>query len=545
MGAHDAVVASGTPTYTAGKFGNALSGGSLAIAGDLSSDVGTIECWVKNSTSGNGNQVAVGNSATGIWIGQNNLGNAIFGRSGGAGTSTVAIADGVWHHLLLTITGTTYTLYVDGVVAISQSFTSTMSLTDGTGIGSYGPAKTFAYGGQIDEVRISNSVRQTAAFTPPTSAYTVDGATTALFHLEADGTDSTGNTTRFAPTNTGMVFSPGNWDVTSTRAKTINPGARFRCCVTGSPTSLQLTFDTSGLVAPLPILKYRIDELGWKVVTLASTVNIALPTTNGWPEHTVEFVVQGTSEFVTRWTPQEAHVSLTGVIAVGGSSPALAVSSKSSKSILVFGDSIVEGYKNLSNVTTPEGSDAEQGWAYQLGKYLGCEVGVIGFGGTKWVGTGQGGVPKLADSYALQWGGGPARSLSDLAPDAILISLGHNNQSQDYATVYPEVLACLQSMLAASSPKTTIIAMRPFFGMHAQTIQDAVTAINSRRVRYLDTTGFGGNTTADTLDGTHPTGAASTRAIAPRTAEAVRKLMNVRIFTNVAGVAVPAAITKL
>lgn len=545
MGAHDAAVASGTPTYTAGKFGNALSGGSLAISGDLSSDAGTIECWVKNSTSGNGNQVAVGNSATGIWIGQNNLGNALFGRSGGAGTSTVPIADGVWHHLALTVTGTTYTLYVDGVLAISQSFTSTMALTDGTGIGSYGPAKTFTYGGQIDEVRISNTVRYASAFAPPAAAFSVDATTTALFHLEADGTDSTGNTTRFAPTNAGMVFSPGNWDVSATRAKTITPGARFRCTVTGSPTSLQLTFDTGGLVAPLPILKYRVDELGWKVVPLAATVNITLPTSNGWPEHTLEFVVQSTSEFVNRWTPQEAHVSVTGVIAVGGSTPALATTSKSSKSILVFGDSIVEGYKNLANVTTPDGSDAEQGWAYQLGKYLGCEVGVIGFGGTKWVGTGQGGVPKLAESFGLHWGGGPARSLSTLAPDAILISLGHNNQNQDYATVYPEVLACLQAMVAAASPKTQIIVMRPFFGMHAQTIQDAVTAIGSRQVRYLDTSGMGGNTTADTLDGTHPTGAASTRAIAPRLAEAVRRVMNVRSFTNVGGVAVPSALSKL
>lgn len=545
MGAHDASVASGTPVYTAGKFGNAMSGGSLAIYGDMSSDVGTMECWVKNSTSGNGNQVALGNSATGIWIGQNNLGNALFGRPGGAGTSTVPIADGAWHHLLLTINGTTYTLYVDGVVAISQAYTSNMSLADGTGIGSYGPAKTFPFGGQIDEVRISNVVRYTAPFTPPAAQYGVDASTVALFHLQSDGTDSTGNTTRFAPTNTGMIFSPGNWDITAARAKTITPGASFRCCVTGSPTSLQLTFDTSGLVAPLPILKYRIDELGWKVVPLASTVNIALPTTNGWPEHTLEFVVQSTSEFVSRWTPQEAHVSLTGVLAVGGSSPALAAISKSPKSILVFGDSIVEGYKNLANVTTPDGSDAEQGWAYRLGAYLGCEVGVIGFGGTKWIGSGQGGVPKLGESFKLHWGGGPARSLSDLAPDAILISLGHNNQNQDYATVYPEVLACLQAMLAASSAKTQIIVMRPFFGMHAQTIQDAVNAIGSRRVRYLDTAGFGGNTGVDTLDGTHPTGAVAMRAIAPRVASAVRKMINVRVFMNVGGVAVPSAINVL
>lgn len=546
MGLHDATPTFGTPTYTAGKFGNALSGGALAVTGDMTSDAGTIEAWAKNSTSGNGNQVVFGSSTSGIWVGQNNLGNAIFGRPSGAGTSTVPIADGQWHHLALVVTGTTFTLYVDGVSAITQTYTSAMSLPDQAGIGIYGPVKSFPYTGQIDEVRISNTVRYTAAFTPPTQVFTRDANTVALYHLDEDGADSAGEQIRFAPSNTNIVYSPGNWDVTATRAKTINPGARFRCCIEGGVTGIQLTFDISGNVAPVPILKYRMDELGWKVVPLAATVTIPIPASNAWPVHTLEVVVQSTSEFVTRWTPQQAHVSLTGIlVAQGAVAPSLSPMSQADRKVLVFGDSIVEGYKNLLNVTTPDGSDAEQGWAYQLGKYLGAEVGVIGFGGTKWVGTGQGGVPKLAESFGLQWGGGPARSLSAIAPDLILISLGHNNQSQDYATVYPEVLACLQAMLAASSPKTTIIAMRPFIGMHAQTIQDAVAAVGSRRVQYMDTAGFGGNTSVDMLDGTHPTGFASTRSIAPKTAAAVRKRMNVRVFTNVAGVAVPSALQKL
>jgi len=546
MGLHDATPTYGTPVYGTGKFTSAMSGGALAVTGDLSSDAGTIEAWAKTSTSGNGNQVVFGSSASGIWIGQNNLGNAIFGRPGGAGASTVPIADGQWHHLALVVTGTTFTLYVDGVSAVSQSYTSAMSLPDSAGIGIYGPVKSFPYTGQIDEVRISNVVRYSAAFTPPTQAFARDANTVALFHLDEDGTDSAGDQTRFAPNHANIVYSPGNWDVTATRAKTINPGARFRLCIDGGVTGVQLAFDISGNVAPAPILKYRIDELGWKVVPLVANVTIPLPTSNTWPSHTLEVVVQSTSEFVTRWTPQQAHVSLTGVlVAAGATVPTLAPMSKADRTLLVFGDSIVEGYKNLSNVTTPDGSDAEQGWAYQLGRYLGAEVGVIGFGGTKYVGTGQGGVPKLAESFALQWGGGPARSLSALAPDVILISLGHNNQNQDYATVYPEVLACLQAMLAASSPKTTIIAMRPFIGMHAQTIQDAVTAIGSRRVQYMDTAGFGGNTSVDMLDGTHPTGYASTRSIAPKVAAAVRKVMNARLFTNVAGVAVPSAVQRL
>lgn len=96
-----------------------------------------------------------------------------------------------WYHAAATRSGTTFTLWLDGV---SQgTTTSTLTLGQGTGgkIGSHNDG-TLVHRGWIDEVRISNTARYTTAFTPSTVAFQRDDNTLLLLH--ADGTNGS---TRF------------------------------------------------------------------------------------------------------------------------------------------------------------------------------------------------------------------------------------------------------------------------------------------------------------------------------------------------------------
>lgn len=200
----------GTPTYTAGKFGDALSSGVLSAETATAWDapVGTAEVWVKTSTDAL--KVAVGSAGTGsdlavngVWIGVGETGKAAFGW--GVGQDSIAnmlltaqqsvfIADGSWHHLAVTFDGTKMRFWVDG----SLNFEKTMAGsyrgmywggTPGGGtapaIGGCGTSASYDWSGALDEIRISSVVRYSAAFTPPTSEFADDADTIALYHATA------------------------------------------------------------------------------------------------------------------------------------------------------------------------------------------------------------------------------------------------------------------------------------------------------------------------------------------------------------------------
>jgi hypothetical protein len=100
-----------------------------------------------------------------------------------------AFTTGQWYHIALVNNAGTAQMYVDGTAtgattALSGSFgISTSDLWVGAGAGSY------SLNGWMDEVRISNSARYTAGFTPSTTPFVNDANTLLLVH--ADGTDAT------------------------------------------------------------------------------------------------------------------------------------------------------------------------------------------------------------------------------------------------------------------------------------------------------------------------------------------------------------------
>lgn len=635
MGTYNAT-SSGSPTYVTGRFGNALnpSGGRLTLPASITNATGTFEAWV-NTTSTSGISVAFGCNTTGAqqWFG---VSSGVAAGSIGATslTSSINIADGAWHHLAITLTGTTATLWVDGGSGASGSTTSGLNLISATAIGAYGNSGSFLWPGQVDEVRISSTARYTGSFTRPSSAFADDGNTIALFHLEADGTDShgasgdttaptvpgtpaatagnasatitfsastdnvgvagyrvyssvdsyassvatgsaspitvtgltngtaytfkvaaydaAGNTsaqstisnsvtptsgsTSILPNDTGIAYSPFNWNVGSSKASTINAGAYFSASISNA-TAIALNFDVTSNSTPLPRIKARVDDGPWAIYTLAASIALTMPTTNTWGSHIIEVVVLSTDLFGNRWVGTQVNVNFTGLTCTGSSVATRAVPISGRPNVLFYGDSITEAYKSLENLSTPDGSDASVGWAYLQKQYLGIEAGIVGFGGQGWLVGGTGSVPALPSSYNLLYTG-VSRSFTTTVPDLIVINMGENDGAND---VTAAATSFLNTLLALNST-TKIALMRPFSGKAAAFLQAAATACNApSRVTYVDTTGWFNST--DSGDGQHPYGIASASSLAPRLASALRPILTPAVapkrYLNVGGTAKP------
>jgi hypothetical protein len=103
-------------------------------------------------------------------------------------TANSALKAGTWQHIALTRLGTLVTLWVDGVsvgtyntLPASSNFGNVASPFQ---IGTW-TNNTDLFQGNIDEFRVSNVARYTAAFTPPSQAFVADANTLVLLHFEA------------------------------------------------------------------------------------------------------------------------------------------------------------------------------------------------------------------------------------------------------------------------------------------------------------------------------------------------------------------------
>jgi len=167
----------GTPTGTtytnSGKIGGArsfngssdriaLSAGSNAnITGDIS-----YEAWIKPTSfatvgtlihKDSQYSIAINTSGYVAWADSSNWNYAAFGYQ------NIGLATGVWQHIAVTKSGSTVTIYLNGVYKFSQAFGSAITGTSNImHMGCYSDATTCAasyYNGQIDEVRMSNIAR--------------------------------------------------------------------------------------------------------------------------------------------------------------------------------------------------------------------------------------------------------------------------------------------------------------------------------------------------------------------------------------------------
>jgi len=156
----------------------------------------TLEGWFKLNNN-NGGRYVYGNSGTqqvAIGIGsQTYLMNYYFKTSGttlGPVAGTTYVEPGSWHHFALTYDSATSTLkaYLDGRLDYSNAaVTGNVSVSVQQYIGYSNSGYFYGY---LDEYRISNNVRYTTDFTVPTSKFSTDANTLALYHFD----DNTGQT---------------------------------------------------------------------------------------------------------------------------------------------------------------------------------------------------------------------------------------------------------------------------------------------------------------------------------------------------------------
>lgn len=340
--------------------------------------------------------------------------------------------------------------------------------------------------------------------------------------------------TTIAPNDPNLIYSPYNWKVNSTEARSINAGAYGRAFVNGTPTAL--TFDVTGTTYNIPQIVYRVDGGPLQRANVATSIALPTPAENSWGKHLVEWTIAGTTEQQDRWGAVETAVVFKGIVASDGAT--LSEWAVSPLNLLVYGDSITEGVRALTD-NYPGGTDvannaAHLGWAYALTDLLGAEVGVVGFGGQGWVQEGSGDVPGFGDAWNYLWSG-QARSFATV-PDVVVINQGTNAATPATTAQIRATLADIATTL----PTTKVIVLRPFGGTQAAQISAAVAALANPNVTYVDTTGWWNS--ADSSDDAHPYGYANIAQLGPRTAAVVRARLEMsgdHYVRSSAGAAVP------
>ncbi len=97
--------------------------------------------------------------------------------------------DGLWHHIAVTYykASDLFNIFYDGIDGgLSTNYTYNFypfpNLT--VGVGTYQPAFQKHFKGYLDELRVSNTVRYSGAFTPPSAPFTSDASTIRLWHFD-------------------------------------------------------------------------------------------------------------------------------------------------------------------------------------------------------------------------------------------------------------------------------------------------------------------------------------------------------------------------
>lgn len=503
----------------------------------------TIEGRIKTPSS-SGIQVAFGANKT-CWVGiSGGKATARYGFDGGEVEllTNVSINDGASHHLRLVLDGGNGGLFfVDGVLVASNEksaaaagavYTEIFGIHTFAGLG-------YDWTGEIDEVAIFSTALSSANFTPPSAPYENDTAgLVALWHLDGNLNDSAIAAQEPTPAPTeaptqppaqvnnalsngtaNVLFSPYNWNVQASSAKTINPGAYFKTIFTG--TSCTLNFDMTGIANPLPQISYRVDGFGpWITVPIAASVPITIPAaTADYADkggHLLEVLVKSMTETQPRWVTQSTAVALTGIVLATGKTlaapPALPLNA------IFYGDSITEGVRtvNMTAANDTDRNDAGQSWSLEAARILGAEIGNVGFGATGFTRGGSGSVPDLPTSYNKIYGG-VARSFSP-SPDFVVLMEGTN----DGGDVTANATTVLNGLISATTAK--IIVLQPFNGGHGSELQAAIAACsNPARCTYVSTSGWFNTSLAS--DGLHPYGNTNITRLAPLAANAIRAVI--------------------
>ncbi len=340
----------------------------------------------------------------------------------------------------------------------------------------------------------------------------INSAGTGTYSTTASATPVAGNGT-ILPSDSNIVYSPYNWNITGSVAQTINAGSYIRTTFQGGPTSIVATFDTSGTDGSAPIA-IRVDNEPVTVVSRAASISITIPN-NGWSKHTVELtVVQITGNDL--WNAPTSTLKFTG-FTVAPVTVTTTTTRRRPYNILCFGDSITNGYATTSAYII----DSRMSWAYPLRDYLSAEVGVVGFNAQGFSHNGSANIPYFGSTYDHTWSSVTRSFTTPSEPNLVLINMGTNDGAANNTTSMTTVL---NGILAATT-NTKIVVIQQWNGTNQRAYwQSAIAASTTpSRITYLDTTGWWSS--SDAGDGLHPWGYINITDLSPRIATSVLPLL--------------------
>ena len=170
----------------------------------------TIEFWAYHNSFASINQlILIGNESSArraIYI--NSSGKVVLDLygTGAVGTFNTTISTGTWNHYVLTRSGTTVKLFVNGTLdSVTVSVSGTFGNANGVYIGSdsNGINSSNAY---FDDIRITSGIsRYTASFTPPSAPLSLPGRIADLTTNKVIGTLTNGLT--FDSSNGGSILA--------------------------------------------------------------------------------------------------------------------------------------------------------------------------------------------------------------------------------------------------------------------------------------------------------------------------------------------------
>jgi hypothetical protein len=179
----------------------------IATGSSGASNGWTIECWF-NCSVGNQTNPLFGNSNTlmniiNIAVNSNN-GLTVQLSSDGYHWDAVNIvtinnivALTTWNHIAISFDGSNYYVFLNGTTVSTVASSTMLNLLAFNQYLTVGSAQGVSFNGYIDEFRLSSVARYTAAFTPPTSEFSLDSNTISLQHFNVLATVSPA----FTPSN--------------------------------------------------------------------------------------------------------------------------------------------------------------------------------------------------------------------------------------------------------------------------------------------------------------------------------------------------------
>lgn len=495
-----------SPTYGAGKFGDALASGSGLTNVSPTGTNWTFEFRFNTSASGGSNKVAFSLGSSGsLYVCMDPSGHMVCNLISGA--SSAAYNDGADHHCALVGTAAGVTLFVDGAIVGSVATPMNLPASQPITIHRHQSFSGFDWVGSIDEFVIWTISKYTAAFAPPTTAYASGQANMlSLYHFNDDGTDSAPVVTNLLTcaivaqptvagalaaniisiTNTKVNWSPGNWDFLATYKVSACVGAYVQVAVTGT-TTFSVNLDNSMLIssglaaASWPRLRIIYDGITAVDTQITSAMSSVTRTGLSTSAHTIEVYLDAMDD-----NSGDLYISPTNALRITGFTIDDGASATQwtplGKIAYAFGDSTARGYKGLSFTDTMPAGNSNAITVFPLiAKARGCELGLIAYSGQGYEVSG-GNTPPFPTAYQF-FSSGRSRLVAGLfspQPDEIWIMHGTNG-----STTQADVQDGFTKMRTAA-PNALIFAIVPLGGFARAVITAAVAAQGDAKIYLID-----------------------------------------------------------